>query len=243
MGYVVKTLFFLLYLLSSLLIANETDKTTTITANEVEYDGSRILLNGKVTLTNIMGTVKANHAILQRDLLGTCKIDFPYLELFENVEATFSNKGVLHCEKVICNYFTLKSHFTGTNELHYIDERGEIFAREGVVEYEEKGNSIEPLKITLKGNVRLIHKEPASQYALADILEYYPKEEVVTLKGEEGRRVLFFDRAKGMQMSALEVRAKRNGEEGKEAIQGIGDVCFLFKEEELNKLKDRFQWN
>jgi hypothetical protein len=233
----------LIFLLSSYLIAVESDKTTTISADEVEYDGTKVLLNGKVTLTNVMGVVKAKHAILQRDLLGTCKIDFPYLELFENVEATFSNQGTLFCEKVVCNYFTLKSHFTGTKELHYTDERGEIFAVEGIVEYAEIDNSIEPLKITLKGNVRLIHKAPASQYALADILEYYPKEEIIVLKGQEGGRVLFFDRAKGMQMSALEVRAKRGDTKGKEAIQGIGDVCFLFKEEELNKLKDRFQWN
>ena len=232
----------LLFLLGSPLFAQVRDKTTTIEADEVEYDGNQILLNGKVTLRNMMGVVKAGHAILQRDLMGKCKIDFPYLELFENVEATFSNKGTLFCEKVVCNYFTLKSHFTGTKELHYIDEKGEIFAREGSVEYEEKEHSIEPTKIILKGNVRLIHQAPTSQYALADILEYYPKEDLVILKGEEGRRVLFFDRAKGMQLSALEVRAKRSGENGKEAIQGIGEVCFLFKEEELNKLKDRFQW-
>ena len=72
------------------------------------------------------------------------------------------------------------------------------------------------------------------QYALADHVEYFPDEELLVMTAKN--RVLFYDEERGMELVAYEVRAKRD-EDGKESVQGVGDVRFLFEADELEKLR------
>lgn len=232
------------FLLFLLLVAtlHATDATT-VESDVATYDGNQIVLSGDVTIQNVMGTVNAEKALLKRDVEGKSKIDFPWAELSENVVAKLNDGGIFECSKVIFDYNNLRSDFLGPSEIHYKGPRGEVYACSASIDFEEREGSMQPVKITLSGGVRMIHKEPTEQYALAEIVEYYPKEEVVILKAKPHEHVLFFDQSKGIQLAASQVKAKKNGENGKEQVQGIGDVCFVFKEEELGKLKDRFQWD
>lgn len=235
---VLTKLMIILMLLSTLYSAD----TTRVTSNDATYDGNQIILSGHVTIENVMGIVHADQALLKRDLEGNSKIDFPWAELSQNVVAELSDGGVFHCQKMIFDYENLRSDFLGPGEIHYKGPQGEVFAHAATIDFRKKDQTIEPIKMTLWGGVRMIHKEPAEQYALADIVEYYPEEEVVLLKGKSQEHVLFFDESRGIQLAASQVKVKKNGESGKEQVQGIGDVSFLFKESELAKLKDRFQW-
>ncbi len=212
-------------------------KATEISSNHVHYDGEKIILTGKVTVRHLMGVVTSERAELRRDLEGKSKIDFPWAELSCGVVATLTDGGKFTCDKVVSDYFKMTSHFTASEQIHYSDGLGELFADDAIVNFEEEKNRVYPTKITLTGHIKMIRQIPSLQYALADSVEYFPKEETLIFKGD---KVLFFDKAKGLQLSANEVRAKRDGE--KESVQGIGEVSFLFKEEELKKLQDQFQW-
>lgn len=215
-------------------------RTTTIEADCARYDGNKIYLTGKVTIQNVLGSARAGKAVLTKDETGQAKIDFPFLEISDGVIAELSDGKNLKCSKVKCDYMALKSHFEGDPELYFQDERGEIYAHEADVTYQEKEGIIEIASIHLYGNVKM--QKPEAQFAIADEVEYFPKEDKIILKSHEGKHVIFYDAVKKMQLSANEVIAKKEGENGKESIQGIGDVAFVLKQEELDKLKNRFHW-
>ncbi|NGX55233.1 MAG: hypothetical protein KR126chlam2_00861 [Chlamydiae bacterium] len=105
-----------------------------------------------------------------------------------------------------------------------------ILLRDG----EEIEGTFRPTKITLEGNVRMIRAE-AAQYALADWAEYYPNEKRLLLTSKS--KVLFFDKEKEIQMVAPAILALDNGQ----SIEGIGNVRFVFKSDELEKIKNQFK--
>lgn len=215
-------------------------QTTTVEAECARYDGNKIYLSGKVTIQNVLGFVRAGKAILTKDESHSCKIDFPFLEISDGVVAELTDGATLKCAKVKCDYSVLKSHFEGDPEVYFQDDKGEIYANEADVCYEEKEGKLQITTISLYGNVKL--QKPTSQFAMADEVTYFPLEDRVVLKSHEGRHVIFYDAVKKMQLSAHEIVAKQIGENGKESIQGIGDVAFVLKQEELDKLKNRFHW-
>src|SRR5262249_30835599 len=79
---------------------------------------------------------------------------------------------------------------------------------------------------------------PLVQYALADRVEYFPKnqEALFSTKGS-GRRVLYYDTANDMQVSAPALRIKRDQVTHKDSVKGIGDVRFNFVEHEIDQLE------
>lgn len=128
------------------------------------------------------------------------------------------------------------------------DQAGEVYANEMWVNYEKKNRQLVPLKIILKGNVRLINrfnghiKDPASilHYALAECVEYFPDKQEVLLTGTKTDQVLFFDQPNHLQVSAQSLRIIYDSQTKKESIQGIGQVRFKFMDRELNQLKTQF---
>jgi lipopolysaccharide export system protein LptA len=214
---------------------------TVIESNEAFYNGRTITLTGDVSVENAMGRVTAEKAVLTRDETGATKIDFPWIELTQAVTVTLPDKSRLNCERVFLDHTKMSSHFTGSPQVSYLDERGEVWADEAFVDYIDAEGSIKPTKVRLVGNVKLVFLENG-QYALADLVTYYPDQQLMTLEGVEGRRVLFFDKERNMQLSARQVRASRNPETKKDSIQGVGDVRFVFGQDELAKFKERFKW-
>lgn len=227
----------LLLLVTSALYGEE---TTRISSDVANYDGHTIVLKGNVELNNALGQVLAERAVLTRDEEGRAKIDFPWVKLTGKVRATLQNGSHLICEEVFLDYLAMTSLFLGAPELYYKDPHGELYATQATVEYREIEGHIRPAKMVLEGNVQMINAE-ALQYALADRVEYSFSDEVMVLTANPGKSVLFYDRQKEIQLSAARVQGRRN-ENGKESIQGSGDVRFLFKQDELTKLKERFHW-
>ncbi len=214
---------------------------TVVESNEAHYNGHMITLTGNVIVENAMGRVTAEKAVLTRDEAGSTRIDFPWIELIQAVTLTLPNGNHLNCDRVFLDYTKMTSHFTGSPQVAYSDERGEVWADEAFVDYVETEGSIKPTKVRLVDNVKLVYSE-SNQYALADLVVYYPDEQLTVLEGKDGKRVLFFDRERDMQLSARQVRASRNPETGKDSVKGVGDVRFVFGQDELSKIKDRFKW-
>lgn len=104
-------------------------------------------------------------------------------------------------------------------------------------------DSGKPYQLKLKGNVRVCNHfaessevgTPLDQYALADSLQYEIASKQMVLTAKKGRRVLFYDKANHVKVSAPKVL--RDGE-GK--VKGFGDVKCTFAEQELQELRKQF---
>lgn len=215
---------------------------TVVESNEAYYDGAKITLVGNVMLENAMGKVACQTAILTRDESGMTKFDFPWIELKSGVTLTLADESCLNCEQVALDYTKMTSLFTGMPQVTYTNTSGKVLADSATVDYAESNKgSLQATRVTLMRNVRLIYLE-SDQYALADLVTYYPEKKLMVMEGRENNRVLFFDKKRNMQLSAHTIHAERNVVTGKDSVQGVGDVRFIFGEEELTKLKERFQW-
>jgi len=133
-------------------------------------------------------------------------------------------------------------------QVYFQDYLGEIYADKVTLDYEHVDGSLKPLKVTLEGNVNLLNRsrvnreetEAFLQYAIADIVEFYPKKHLMMLTSYPKNRVLFFDKVNSLQVSAPTVKIIRDPLMKKESIQGIGDVRLNFIDQEFNKLKKHF---
>lgn len=134
------------------------------------------------------------------------------------------------------------------NQISYNDTRGEMHADKALVEYEVLDKNIVPKMITLEGHVRMKNNHadnPAEEpqqlsYALADKVEYNPATKEVLFQANRGGRVLFFDQANNLQVSAPALRIKRDAVTKKDSIKGIGNVRFSFIQHEFEQLKQSF---
>jgi hypothetical protein len=216
---------------------------TVVESDEVHYNGELITLTGNVSVENEIGRVTAKIAILKKDEDKQTKIEFPWIELKDSVVLKLARGGTLCCDSLFLDYTKMTSFFYGNPQITYLDEMGEIYADHAQIDYREVEGTLEATKITLLDNVRLINLgregKPASQYALADVVYYFPQEELMIFEGKK-TKVLFYDKERDMQLSAHTVHAKRDPLTKKESIQGLGDVRFVFGPEELDKIKQRF---
>lgn len=134
-------------------------------------------------------------------------------------------------------------------QVYIEDLMGDMYADSVRICYHWEGSRIEPEKIILEGNVKLLNRfdghvdESGSilHYALADIVEFSPKQNEMSLGCSDGNRVLFFDKVNNIQMSAPSLKVRQDTASGKEMIQGEGDVRFTFIEKEIAQLKQRFK--
>ncbi len=229
--------YLLLFLfISSLSLANQ--RTTTILADRALYEGNKIILIGHVDIANYMGKVQAEKATLYRDEEKKTDIDFPYVELENDVTAFLSNESFLLCHKVYIDAIALSSDFEGEKQITYCDLRGELLAEHGHVDYQKGEEGIVPEKIILTGNVKMRStREKGISKALADRVEISPQEKKMVFFGEP---VLFYDEGNTFQLSAKRVEAQQDLITGKERIVGFGEVRFTFADDELEKLKKAF---
>lgn len=222
---------------------------TTVQSESAHYDGKEITLTGQVVVENSMGKLFSETAVLKRTEQGKSKIDFSKVELCRHVTAHLFNGSLLRCDIVHLDYDSLTGVFYGSpqEQVYYQDDMGEIYADRVTVTYAFIDGEYKPAKITLRDHVQLINRSSLSkikdkvtlQYALADYVEVFPNEETMLLKAYEGKRVLFFDKIKDMQLSAKLIKGQRTPS-GNQSIQGQGDVRFTFGQEEIDKLKKHF---
>src|SRR5262249_17770186 len=130
---------------------------TVVESDEVHYNGELITLTGNVSVENGMGRVTAKMATLKKDPDGTTKIDFPWIELKQNVCLTLAAGGVLHCDSLLFDYTQMTSFFHGNPQVVYSDSMGEIYADMAQIDYREVNGSLEATKVSLFDNVRLVN--------------------------------------------------------------------------------------
>lgn len=222
---------------------SETLRETTVRADKATFDRETIFLSGDVYVINDEYEIHSQRATLYRDEKKQSKIEYPWIEIAEKVFAKFYEKYFLECEKVNIDYIDRQLLFSGKKPIHFYDDQRKVIADTAYVEFFEQNSDFQIEKIILLGNIEMYASslkgdDRGEQYAIADRVEYYPAREVVYLKADAGKRVLFFDRIKEITISAESVKATRKGE--KEMIEGIGDVRFIFKEDEIKHLKDKF---
>lgn len=133
-------------------------------------------------------------------------------------------------------------------QIYFHDIYGEIYADHAVLDYIQVNGKLNPEKLTLRGNVRILNRSSVNpeeseaflQYALSDIVEFYPATNEMIMSSLSNGRVLFYDKANNLQISAPGVKIKRDLITKKESIQGIGDARFSLVDHELEKLKNHF---
>ena len=128
------------------------------------------------------------------------------------------------------------------------DAKGEIYADKALIKYEYVNRNVTPTKIVLLGNVKIFNRLPVSnddttpvlQYLLAERVEFYPLTKEMIFISKNGGRVLFFDKANNLQVSASTLKIVRDKATKKESVKGLGDVRFSFVEHEFDQLRRRF---
>lgn len=133
-------------------------------------------------------------------------------------------------------------------QIYFHDTLGEIYADVATLDYAQINGSIRPEKLTLAGNVQILNRSTVNpeeseaflQYALADKVQFFPASHEMLMSATNGEKVLFYDKANQLQISAPAVKITRDGQTKKESIQGIGDVSFSLLNHELEKLKSHF---
>lgn len=158
---------------------------------------------------------------------------------------------VVDHERLITTMQSPKDEFGKTpldKQVYFEDALGDMYADHVQLYYSWQDRELVPAKIVLEGHVKLLNRfdghfqESSSilQYALADHVAYFPASQEIVLSGQNGNRVLFFDKVNNVQMSAPALKIRRDEQNQKSSVQGIGDVRFTFIEKELNQLRQRF---
>ncbi len=133
-------------------------------------------------------------------------------------------------------------------KVFFKDAMGEIFADKLTIFYDVANHKLEPSRLLLEGDVRILKctaTDPENegtflQYAIADKVEYTAQAKEVVLSTEKPKRVLFFDKVNYVSMSAASLKIRRDELTQKESIQGVGDVRFSFAQKELEEFKKIF---
>jgi hypothetical protein len=127
-------------------------------------------------------------------------------------------------------------------QIYYREAEIAIYANRATIEYTLVGNSLQPVSLTLKGNVRLFSHDPErpALCGLSDRIAYSPSTRTLILAADPHHRVLFWDEQQGMRMSSQEIHITQDLETKQRAIKGVGHVKFAFTAEEQTLLHKLF---
>lgn len=135
----------------------------------------------------------------------------------------------------------IKISNVGNGQIFFSDQYGQIYSDQILLTFQEVSSKLEPLKITFEGGVRLQNNNPGNvQYALADEAFFEFGEKTLILQSKSRPRVLFYDELNKIEASAPSLVINRDPKTGQNVMRGMGNVRFMFAEEELNELKKRF---
>ncbi|MGH2638285.1 MAG: hypothetical protein ACRDF4_03225, partial [Rhabdochlamydiaceae bacterium] len=95
--------------------------TGSIASNSASYDGSVLVLDGDISLEHGFGTMKAEKAILTRQLQGQEEFPFTHIELAETVHLSLTTDAQVECEKALLDFSSMKGTLTSPKDVHYLD--------------------------------------------------------------------------------------------------------------------------
>jgi hypothetical protein len=197
------------------------------------------LVNGKRTLRSIQSPAKTQIFYVDVQKGNTHKMNCPGPLIIDHERQNMLLHGLSN----------LSGEMDESQQVYIEDVLGDMYADRVQINYAWEDRQLVPDKIILEGRVRLLnrfdgHLEESGSilhYALADRVEYLPKQHEMTLASSKGSRVLFFDKVNNVQMSAPSLKVRHDVTTRKDSIQGLGDVRFTFIEKELEQLKQRFR--
>lgn len=136
-------------------------------------------------------------------------------------------------------------------QVFFHDAKGDIYADRAFIKYDCIDQKIVPIRIVLQGNVKIANNLEQSaedqtlthQYILADRVDFIPHTKEMIFKSGKGKRVLLFDKANNLEVSAPGLKIIRDKATRKETVQGLGDVRFSFVESEFDQLRQRFSFD
>jgi len=134
-----------------------------------------------------------------------------------------------------------------TQQAYYQDLLGQIHADRFEIDFNLDQGKIHPTHIVMRGSVRMQNQlipDPQvqvilEQYAIADLVKYSPDTKQMTCVAKKGKRVLYFDKTKGLQVSAPGLHVTR-GTKGEWEVQGKGNVRMKFTHQEVSQLQEIF---
>lgn len=216
--------------------------SVSICSNEAFFNGKLVWLKGNVSLDHTIGTLCAQEAKLQR--VDEKKLDdFQTIDLYEQVLFSFKEGGKIRCDCLHVDCITQTGVFTGIAQISYQDAQKQVLANTAKLHYDFKENQqVKPTELFLEGHIQLKQSVDSTlQLALADTLEYNIEKQTMVLKATPPKRVLFYDTAKDLKISAPIVKIDQVNENY--TIQGLGDVRMSFKKDEMVHLKEFFDWD
>lgn len=244
-------------------------QTLEFSAKELVWDDQQqnLLLKGQINMIqNEILHVHTDHELSISQILSNGKRTLQYLKAPQSTQISYAdiqneNSHKIYCpgslfidherqEMVLQGLMNLSEGQRGeeSEQVHIEDVAGEMYADQVHIHYTWEDQQLVLLKMILEGNVRLMNRfggyleEVGSilHYALADHVEFFPKEQEMVLTSVSGNRVLFFDKVNNVQMSAPSLKVRHDVVTKKDVIQGVGDVRFTFIEKEFEQLKNHF---
>lgn len=168
-------------------------------------------------------------------------------------EKTLSHEMVLHgalkidLEKMevrMISSYDEGNQVISEQQIYFHDAKGEIYADKAFMRYNHLQGHFDPEKFILMGNVKIINHLPgnvmATQYVLADRVDFLPMESVMHFKALPGKRVLFLDQTNSLEVSAPALTILRDQVTKVDTFKGTGDVRFSFVEHEFEQLRNKF---
>jgi lipopolysaccharide export system protein LptA len=243
-------------------------QTLEFSAHELTWDDLKqtLQLKGEVNITqNETVHVRTDHeiSIVQMIVDGKktlCSIQAPEQTQISYLDVQKGNAHHIYCpgpliidhehQNIILHGLSdFSEHMEENRQVYIEDVLGEMYADRVKMSYTWENQQLVPDEIMLEGHVHLMnrfdgHPEESGSilhYALADHVDYLPKQQEMTLAGVNGNRVLFFDKVNNVQMSAPSLKVRHDSSTQKDSIQGLGDVRFTFIEKELEQLKEHFR--
>ncbi len=129
-----------------------------------------------------------------------------------------------------------------SDQVSYQEPELGAFADSLFVEFTVEEEKLQPVSLSLKGNVSLFSRNEQEPFrcSIADRMSYCPTTKTLILSANPGQKVLFWDEQQAVRMSAQEVHLTQNPITKQTVIQGVGKVKFSLSTEENETLKKVF---
>ncbi len=98
-----------------------TGNTGSIASTNASYDGAMLVLDGEVSLEHGFGMMKAEKAVLTREVQGKEEFPFSCIELADSVRLALTTEAKVECERASLDFSTMKGFLTSPNNVHYVD--------------------------------------------------------------------------------------------------------------------------
>ncbi len=123
-------------------------------------------------------------------------------------------------------------------QIEYSYTEGVVYANKATIDYSLIDGRMRPVSIQLKGEVTLVsNNQEILRCCRADRIQTSLDTQSMVMYAESGKKVLFFDEERGLNISALEVHITKDPQTRQEKIQGVGHVRFSFEDEEKEVLR------